>query len=1278
VTALTRRQRDQLESLVVIARTRLTEDLAATASGRHGIDPDGTIASEDALRLHPSELAARRELVAVLDHLLQGGASGSEAVMRMIRQAVFTQLNRLLATRIAEALGLYPQSLAAGTASHGFVDLLELVPLLADDDTQGYATYLALCADELAVDVPAMFDPRNPLLVLAPTPAALNDIVALLADPASVDLWACQDTFGWAYQFFNRKDERDAMREASSAPRTSMELAVRNQFFTPGYVADYLAQNTIGRHLVAHDPTGRLAEALPLLVDPPIYSGTPWDLCDVRALDPAVGSGHLLLSVYDILETAWQLDGVAPPDAAADILASLWGIDIDPRAAQVAAAVLTLRARRSAGHANLPAPHVVTARGLPPLTREVLARLDLTSDQIDELTALGEALTEAPKLGSLLRAEQSLLDFVHRAGLPERSGDRQPVLVTPASDDELAANEHAILDALAALADATTSTAAERLFAASTGDALRFVETLRNRYDAVLMNPPFGEPISDTKPYLRSTYPWAPSRVDLLALFVGRGLELCKPTGYLGAITNRAGLYTSTFQRWREQIVFGHSLRTLADLGYRVMSQAKVEAAAYVIGRQTPEPDARATFIRVLRDADKATALREAISHQRCGVSDSRIYEVPLATLRSLPGAPIAYSVSPTVLRLFTELPRVKESAEAVVGLQTSDDARFVRAFWEVDPRRIARTLAETERGGRWAPFAKGGDYGPYWSDIHLVVDYDNHGQRLREWGRGRVQNTEFYFRGGATWPRRTNSALSVRALPPGCIFADKGPSLFAVDPYPYLAWLNSRFSRLLIDMTAAGAEEDKTDVSRSYEVGTIRDLPDPTNFSSDLNKRLTQLADQAVSTLAELDEADETARRFVAPAALRFPAKPLVDRAAAHYRHTLAQALVVIGAHDDIDRALSAVLDPAVDAAPALRDADGPLVTDLPNRDGDPSLLTRPVRAAVDRATAEHGIARWIGLQHHTAHRTLELAAIATDTHPRQLVDALAPAALPDGEPAAIAADLLSYLVGVAFGRWDIRIGADPTTAPPRPTPMEAVPLCPPGMLVDTQGFPAVSAPPEYPLPLPPDRILLDEPGHRWDIVAGISAATAVLSNDADGLLDDIANCLGGDLRAHLRRRFFRRHRSRYSKSRRTAPIYWPLTVPSRRWSVWVYAPALRRETLFAVAGATAQRRTRAESEILRLQRERDAGGAGRSSLEVMAALTFEQELAEELRTFHAEATRIATSGWTPDLDDGVSLNAAPLADLMPDWPDLVELRGAIRAGDFSWSSAHGWKDHM
>jgi len=900
-----------------------------------------------------------------VEHIRDEGETTTGAVTRLIREATFTHLNRLVAIRVAEAMGFVPPSLAEGRASRGFREVLEVAPLVAGDETGGYWTYLRLCGDEMAGDAPALFDPRNPLLTLSAGVAALDDLVTLFSDPAAHDIWTASDTFGWAYQFFNTGDERRQMRDESAAPRNSRELAVRNQFFTPRYVVDFLVQNTLGRRLIEDDPKSPLVDELPLLVDPPTEAGPPLDLHNVAALDPACGSGHFLLGCYDLLERAWELLGVPPSESAPAIVTSLWGVDIDPRCAQVASAAIVLRARRHRLDLPLPRPNIVTARSLPGGSAALPRELGLTDQQRDLVDRISEVLANAPLLGPLLKAEEALEQEIRHAPFGGDAG------TLPLSEDAFSRVEADLMAHLQAVADRASSSVAERLLAAEADDALRLLELVRNRYDAVLMNPPFGEPVPETKPYLRAAYPWLPTKDNnLLAAFVGRGLELCKPDGYLGAITARSGMFLSGFEQWRRQVLLGNRLTALADLGFGVMEQAMVEAAAYVVGPGRPTPDCVAKFIRLLKDTDRAGALVTAVRADRADAGDRRVFRVRLADFEAIPGAPIAYWMAPSIRRLFTDLPRLEgNGAEARQGLATGDDFRFVRAFWEVEPRRIARSAAETHDGKRWCPFAKGGEYSPYWADIHLVVDYEHEGAALRQLRSSRVQNTQYYFRPGLTWPRRTNSAMGVRILPAGCVFADKGPAIVTDDPVLHLAWMNSRFVRLLVDSTAASADETQTGgvPSRSYEVGMVQSLPSPMGIEADVDQ-LKAATNQIADQLAQADREDETSRRFTAVPVTdmqRGVAGTALSRALAASR----AAAAVTDLYAVVDQIFARTLDPEHLAGEALRDAAGELVGLLPAtlapgaRDDALRLLAADGATVIEAATESVGMARWIRL---------------------------------------------------------------------------------------------------------------------------------------------------------------------------------------------------------------------------------------------------------------------------------------------------------------------------
>ena len=1285
-------QRTKLERLIGRARVLLEADLASQASGKFGIDADGFVADEMSLRLDPSGLADRRDIVAVVTHLRSEGDSPRESIAHLLREAVFTNLNRLVAIRIAEALELLPPSLAEGDRSQGYRYMAELAPLLGSN---GYWTYLTLCADELAGDVPVLFDPRNPLLPLTPSPAAFRDLVGLFADPENADLWTAPDCLGWWYQFFNSSELRSATREGSQAPSDSRALAVRTQFFTPRYVVDFLVQNSLGRRLLDGDPSSPLIDDLPLLVDPPTEKGEPVELGNIHVLDPACGSGHFLLAAYDVLERAWQLSGVEPPDAAAHIVASLWGIDIDPRCVQVASAALVFRARRSCPQGDLPRPSIICARALPATTTSLQEVLEtLTSRQAALVRALSDALEDAPTLGPLLRVEQRIESEI-RASIAGAPHGHLAAAVTAEQIEQL---QDELLTSLEAVADAATATPAERLLATEVGDAVRFVAAMLRRYDVVLQNPPFSVPVPDTKPYLKAAYPWMPSKdSNLFAAFAGRGLELCKPgTGYVAAVMSRVGMFLMTYEAWRRDVLLGHRLVTLADLGNGV-TEALVETAAYVVGHvdwraapagQTDEtssvnPTRPANFIRLLKETNQPSGLAAAIGADRRGDADPRVFRVAIDELDNIPRSPIAYWVCPAIRDLFADHPSIEGAAGDVrQGLATGDDFRFVRAFWEVDPSRIALNRDETRTGRRWAPFAKGGEYSPFWADIHLVIDYCNDGEEMRDYHGSVIRSPQYYFLPGLTWPPLTISGFGIRVLPTGVVFGHKGPAVVTAHPLGVLGFLTSRLAQACIDsMVAAGGEVDSGGAARSYEVGLVKKLPWITQVGED--PEIAAVASRVVGIRRQADLGNEVCRLFIAPAVL----SGLL--AGCSLSNAVTRAVDLAGEHHLLILDLTLQLEKRIHElaeldsnAESYLDAElGPHPTSYGTGPVDGSklrrLLQEPISKVIQGFIAQRGGSRAIANLTYFANRRLEVIAHGLNRSPTQ-IEAFRreQGIMPPGMLADAAEDVFSYLVGVAFGRWDLRAASAPE--PELGGLFDPVPIYPPGMLLE-RDRPARITPADYEFSLPSDQLLLDQPGHPWGVVERVSAAAGLLVNDADALLSDLLKHLRGmDLRDHLRKHFFKDHLRRYSKSRRRAPIYWPLYVPSGAWGVWVYAPSLNRETLFAVEAAATARLNAAGSEISRLRSEQQNGQGGRAPRQLADLLEAEEHLAEELRSFRNEAERIAALGWIPDTDDGIVLCAAPLADLFPAWADARKERNNLRAGKYPWASVSKWADAL
>ena len=616
-------------------RKTLEDEYFEQLEGLFDIYQDGTVAEAPGSHLSPSERVIRSKIVAALQYHRSSGLNHTEAVARFIRDAAFTTLNRFVALKMLEARELVQQCVSDGPDSVGYREFIGLAPGLTSLPARtGYRLYLESLFDELSTEVKVLFDRHDSASLLWPRYNAFEKLLTELNRTELAEVWADEETIGWFYQFFNSKEERQKMRDESQAPRNSRELAVRNQFFTPRYVVQFLVDNTLGRAWIEMYGGTRLASMCKYLVD--LEDERPArnlkDPRDFRVLDPACGSGHFLLYSFDLLQQmyreAWE-DSLAAEDRSEGSLRdafatheeldralpalivenNLHGVDIDPRAAQIAALALWLRAQRAWRGVGIEAGDrppikrtgIVIAEPMPgdtAMLSEFAADLDppLLQGLFRQIVA---SMSLAGDLGTLLRPEVDLTDAIARARAEFVSQRLRPQLLpgfeTPPAQDELdlsgidddsffAETEQRLIDALTIYAARGTGAQAarRRLFAGDAGQGVALIELLRHRYDVVLMNPPFGAGILAAKKVFEDIYPR--TKNDLFAAFVERGVELLHAHGFLGAITSRVGFFLSSFQRWREEILLAEAPPVVfADLGYGVLDSAMVEVAAYCL-----------------------------------------------------------------------------------------------------------------------------------------------------------------------------------------------------------------------------------------------------------------------------------------------------------------------------------------------------------------------------------------------------------------------------------------------------------------------------------------------------------------------------------------------------------------------------------------------------------------------------------------------------------------------------------------------------------------------
>ena len=398
-------QRNALRTAVVKVRRLLEKELQGQLEGAYNILPDGRV-----LENAPGDPIVRARLLDVIEHHRAGGAAPDEAVESTVREAAFTVLNRFVALKMAERRGLVRECVSQGLQSEGIRELAECAPgLRAALEDGGYRILLEAVTDEISLDLKVLFDRSDAIAPLWPRPKALEGLLETLNNSQLGDIWAEDEAIGWIYQYFNHDDVK-RMRTDSSAPRNSRELAVRNQFFTPRYVVEFLGDNTLGRiWYEMNDGQTRLKDECRYLVRRPneiflqpgeaapeqpqeddlsqeellqqvvyIPHRALKDPRDILMMDPACGSMHFGLYAFDLFEViydeAWEIahggdearkscptfasfvSVVGQQTDKAAFLAevprlivehNLHGIDIDPRAVQVAGLALWLRAQRA-------------------------------------------------------------------------------------------------------------------------------------------------------------------------------------------------------------------------------------------------------------------------------------------------------------------------------------------------------------------------------------------------------------------------------------------------------------------------------------------------------------------------------------------------------------------------------------------------------------------------------------------------------------------------------------------------------------------------------------------------------------------------------------------------------------------------------------------------------------------------------------------------------------------------------------------------------------------
>lgn len=628
------------------------------------------------------------------------------------------------------------------------------------------------------------------------------------------------EIIGWLYQYYisERKNEvMDGFKKNHKAG--AHEIPAATQLFTPDWIVRYLVQNTVGRLWMQSHPDSQLYKNWDYYIQPSKDdSAGNEDILNIQApedltvCDPACGSSHMLTYAFDLLHEIYEEEGYAPSDIPGLILKhNLYGMEIDERAASLAAFALTMKARSRSRRffRKQVEPNIQRIAPIAFTEGEVAELNDLYQVNLD--SAVWNTYAKADVYGSLIQPSQELADLA--ASMPE---------------DE---------DSVSTLFDPLLRGRAEEVFTQT--------KYLACKYAAVVANPPYmgaKNMSGELKQFVQDRY--EDGKADLFAAFIMRNRQFLRHSAMLGMITMQSWMFLSSFEDLRRNLLASSSMETMTHLGtgaFDSIGGEVVSTTAFTL-RNSPSSE-KGIYIRLVDvsgDSNQADACAEAIN------SDvDYCFKVGQHEFAQIPGSPIVYWLSKSMLDSFAKNKALKEIAAPRQGLATADNNRFLRDWHEIDYANFCVNAASMQTalssGCKWFPTQKGGNFRRWYGNHEFVVNWANNGSEIRNFTdstgklKSRPQNLDCFFLSGITWTAITTGDISLRYSPSGFISNAKGPEFFPDESIRniLLGICNSSSAQALLTMLAPTLD---------YSQGPVGSLPIPDFSSLNTKKMVSEL----------------------------------------------------------------------------------------------------------------------------------------------------------------------------------------------------------------------------------------------------------------------------------------------------------------------------------------------------------------------------------------------------------------------------------------------------
>jgi len=706
----------------------------------------------------------------------------------------YSWFNRLCAIRYMECKGLLDHGRRVLSSADGSAGLPQILEECLDIDLPGldasrvaelkldgnkdeelYRELLLAQCHALNQVMPLLFEQvsdESELLLpdnLTKTDSLIRDLVSSIPE----EDWSDVQIIGWLYQFYISEKKDQVIGKVVK----SEDIPAATQLFTPNWIVKYLVQNSVGRLWLMAQPESTLASEWEYYIQPAEQTDEVnaqlKQLIDVRisedgdtlnpesitVLDPACGSGHILVEAYDCLKAIYLERGYRSRDIPRLILENnLYGIDIDTRAAQLSSFALLMKAREDDRRlfSNPPKLNIIALQDSQPERLDAFSQ-DLASTGIAQadLKELLDLFEHASTFGSLIQIPQAFA---------KKLPDLETKLNTALESGDIFAQQ-----------------SAQELL-----PLVQQAKLLAKQYDAVIANPPYmGNKYlnPDLKDYLKRNYKGYEK--DLFSAFVIRNTLFINANGQLGFMTPYTWMSLSSYEKLRESLSESKSITSLVKPSYTMFfDSAIVAVVAFTVMNNIENINGTYFDLGYLGSAEsQPIKLLEAIDSNESSLK----FISSQKDFKKIPGSPVAFWVSEQFLSLFNDQSSLKNfGIFPATGLQTGDNSKFIRSWYEIDINK---------KNIKWYPLNDGGDVRKWYGNFQSLILWENDGFGIRQHKSSVVRNPSYYFRKGATWNRISSSFLAMRYLPEGFIFDQAGDSLFTSnedDLYLIMGFINS------------------------------------------------------------------------------------------------------------------------------------------------------------------------------------------------------------------------------------------------------------------------------------------------------------------------------------------------------------------------------------------------------------------------------------------------------------------------------------------------------